>query len=128
MRPGKATMFGVLGGLPVLSLPGNAVAALVNALVFLKPTLSALAGLGFDEVPRDCAVLAAPLSAVGPRDTFLRGRLDRGADGRPTFTAMAMQDTAMLLGLAKAHALTIRPANAPPAQPGEMIEVIRFDR
>ncbi|SVD18867.1 uncharacterized protein METZ01_LOCUS371721, partial [marine metagenome] len=37
MRPGKPVMFGNLNGIPVLSLPGNPVSALVCALVFLYP-------------------------------------------------------------------------------------------
>ena len=45
MRPGKPLMFGRLGALPVLGLPGNPVSALVCAMLFLLPALARLAGL-----------------------------------------------------------------------------------
>ena len=41
MRPGKPLMFGTLGALPVLGLPGNPVSALVCGLLFLLPALRA---------------------------------------------------------------------------------------
>lgn len=128
MKPGKATMFGLVGGTPILSLPGNAGAALVSALMFLKPALSVLAGLGFCKALREPAVLAAPLAAVGPRDTFLRGRLGQGPDGATTFAALASQDSAMLSGLAEADGLVVRRASEPPALSGTVVEIIRFAR
>ncbi len=127
MRPGKATLFGRLGHLPVLGLPGNAVAALVSALLFLKPAMSRLAGAGWAEPLPEHAVLATALPATGPRTTFLRGRLGRDDQGMPTFSVLADQDNAMLSGLALADALVIRPADAPPAAPGDPVTVIRFD-
>jgi len=128
MRPGKATLFGRIDGLPVLGLPGNAVAALVSALIFLRPALSLLAGAGRAALPEEQAVLATPLPATGPRTTILRGHLGRGANGGPTFAALADQDNAMLSGLAAADALALRPADAPPARTGEPVAIVRFDR
>lgn len=128
MRPGKATLFGRLDGLPVLGLPGNAAAALVGALVFLRPALSLLAGGGRTALPEERAILATALPATGPRTTFLRGQLGRGRDGGPTFAVLSEQDNAMLSGLAAADALALRPADAPPAAAGEAVAVIRFDR
>lgn len=45
MRPGKPLMFGQLVTLPVLTMPGNPVSALVCALLFLKPALRAMLGI-----------------------------------------------------------------------------------
>lgn len=126
IKPGKATMFGLMRDIPVLSLPGNAVAALVSALLFLKPALSVLAGLGFREALREPAVLATPLDAVGPRDTFLRGRLGLGHDGGTTFAVLPSQDSAMLSGLAEADALVVRRSDESPALSGATVEIIRF--
>lgn len=128
MRPGKATLFGALGPLPVLGLPGNAVAALVGALVFLRPALSWLTGAGDPACLEEPARLADPLPATGPRTTFLRGRVGRAADGAKTFAAFPDQDNAMLSGLADADALMVRPAQAPPAEAGTPVTIIRFER
>ena len=45
MRPGKPLLFGRLGPVPVLGLPGNPVSALVCSILFLLPALSRLSGL-----------------------------------------------------------------------------------
>lgn len=127
MRPGKATLFGHLGPLPVLGLPGNAVAALVSALLFLRPAMARLSGTEWAETSPERAVLATALPATGPRTTFLRGQLGRDEQGAPTFSVMAEQDNAMLSELALADALAVRPADAPPAAPGDAVAVLRFD-
>jgi len=128
MRPGKATLFGRLGSLPVLGLPGNAVAELGGALVFLRPALSLLVGSERPASLTERTVLAAPLPEVGPRTTFLRGCLGRLSDGELTFAVLPVQDHAMLSGLAEADTLVVRPAGAPAAAIGEAVAIIRFDR
>ncbi len=45
MRPGKPLIFGRMGPVPVLGLPGNPVSALVCAILFLLPALARLSGL-----------------------------------------------------------------------------------
>ncbi len=127
MRPGKATGFGQLGHLPLLFLPGNAVAALLSAVIFLRPALSLLAGAAWADPPYERAVLTTPLPATGPRTTFLRGQLDRDPQGERTFAVLAEQDNAMLSVLALADALVVRPADAPPLLPGEQVSILRFD-
>ncbi|XYD06938.1 molybdopterin molybdotransferase MoeA [Methylobacterium sp. NMS12] len=127
MRPAKATLFGTVGSLPILGLPGNACAAMTAALVFLKPAMAVLAGAGRQDAARERAVLGAPLAAVGPRTTFLRGSLGRAAGGCLTFTVLPSQDNAMLSGLAAADALVVRPPSAPAAGVGDSVEIIRFD-
>jgi len=37
-------MFGRIGNLPLLGMPGNPVSALVCALLFLKPAIAAMSG------------------------------------------------------------------------------------
>lgn len=127
MRPGKATLFGTVRSLPILSLPGNACAAMIAALVFLKPAIALLGGAGRQDAVRELAILGIPLAAVGPRTTFLRGRLDREADSRLTFTALPSQDNAMLSGLAAADAVVVRPPSAPAVRTGDSVEIVRFD-
>src|SRR5207247_8953792 len=45
MRPGKPMMFGSLGGMRVLGLPGNPVSTFVCATLFLVPLVRRLSGL-----------------------------------------------------------------------------------
>ncbi len=44
MRPGKPLMFGTLGALRVLGLPGNPVSTIVTALLFLRPAIDRMLG------------------------------------------------------------------------------------
>jgi molybdopterin molybdotransferase len=126
MRPGKPLMFGRLGDVPVLGLPGNPVSALVCAVLFLLPALARLSGLPAAAPPSEPAVLGAPLPANDRRADHLRARLLPGRDGRPIATAFARQDSAMLRLLASADALILRPPHAPAAAAGETVPVIRL--
>jgi molybdopterin molybdotransferase len=126
MRPGKPLMFGRMGDLPVLGLPGNPVSALVCAVLFLLPALARLSGLPGDPPPRVRAVLGAPLPANDRRADHLRARLTE-ADGVLVATAFERQDSALMRLLATADALILRAPHAPSAAAGDPIEVIRLD-
>lgn len=123
IRPGKPTWFGALGdGRLVLGLPGNPASAFVCAELFLKSLVLAMQGA--DPQPRlDRVALAQPLPANGPREHWARARL--GPDGASAF---ADQDSSLVTVFAQADALLRRPANAPAAQAGELVEILRLER
>ena len=127
MRPGKPLMFGTLGAVPVLGLPGNPVSALVCAILFLIPALARLSGLPGDPPPTLPARLGSPLAANDHRADHLRAALTPGAGGELTATAFARQDSAMLRLLAEANALILRPPHAPALESGAAVEIIRLD-
>ncbi|TPG43353.1 molybdopterin molybdenumtransferase MoeA [Sphingomonas koreensis] len=119
LRPGKPMMAGRLGKAVVLGLPGNPVSAFVTALLFLKPLIATMAGAR-DPLPRSYAVpLGEAVPANGARTDYLRAEL---RDGRAF--ASTIQDSSMLRTLARAGCLIVRPAHAPPAAEGDMIEII----
>lgn len=124
MRPGKPLIHGRLGAVPLLGLPGNPVSALVCATLFLLPALAVLAG----EAPRLPATERLPLAAALPandgRTDFMRGKRQIAEDGTPTAVPFADQASSLLLVLAEADMLMIRPAHAPAAAAGELIEII----
>ena len=128
MRPGKPLMFGRLGEMPVLGLPGNPVAAFVCALLFARPALLRLAGLAVAPLPTTTAETATALGANDRRFDFLRARLEEDAAGRLVATAFAVQDSAMQAVLARADALILRPPHAPAVAAGAAVEIVRFDR
>lgn len=124
MRPGKPVMFGTLGTLPVLGLPGNPVSALVTATLFLRPVIQRLLGQrGIDTQPV-FARLGMALKANDHRQDYMRATLARGADGILVASPFPKQDSAMLSLIAKADALIIRPPNAPAAKEGEVTEIL----
>jgi molybdopterin molybdotransferase len=127
MRPGKPLIFGSLGRMAILGLPGNPVSSIVCAHLFLEPLLRALAGdpdAGADR--SGPAVLGGPLPANDMRQDYLRARLSVDADGRTVATPFARQDSSMLRLLADAQALVVRPPHAPPAAAGDPCRILRF--
>ena len=126
MRPGKPLMFGQLGGMPVLGLPGNPVSALVCAVLFLQPALALLGGLPAGDPPSEPARLGSPLPANDRRADHLRARLAPGRDFIPVATPFARQDSALLRLFTDADALILRAPHAPAAEAGDPVEIIRL--
>ena len=123
MRPGKPLLFGQLGGIPLLGLPGNPVSSLVCALIFLRPVLARLLGQDFSDETTS-ARLGEELPENDRRQDYLRARLSRDAAGSLIAHPFPRQDSSMLATLAKAEALIIRAPHAPPAAAGEAVDVI----
>lgn len=123
VKPGKPTWFGRIENLPVLGLPGNPVSAMVTARLFLVPAIRTLLAqpqalaLGFER-----AILAAPLDANGPRETYLRATRVNGATG--PVRALDKQDSAQLSGLAQATTLIRRLPDAPALKASDEVEVL----
>jgi molybdopterin molybdotransferase len=128
IRPGKPTWFGRLADArAVLGLPGNPASALVCAELFLKPLIRAM--LGADPEPRFLAArLLAPLKTNGERVHLMRVLLDHADDGALTVRPLADQDSSLVTVYAQADGLMRRPAGAPAAEPGTMVEVLKLDR
>lgn len=119
LRPGKPMMAGRLGAASVLGLPGNPVSAFVTTMLFVRPLVAHLAGAA-DPLPRMLqAVLGEPLAANNARTDYLRGEL---RDGHAF--ASTIQDSSMLLTLARSTCLIVRPANAPAAAAGDSAEIL----
>lgn len=127
MRPGKPLMFGRIGDLPVLSMPGNPVSAMVCALLFVRPALQAMLGAAPTAPVFETAVLGAAMPANDVREDYVRATLERGEAGRLVVRPFPTQDSSMQMTLAQAEALIRRAPFAPPAAQGESVDVIRFD-
>ena len=124
MRPGKPVMFGSLGGMPVLGLPGNPVSAGVTAVVFLKPAMEAMLGIGGGGEPAPSALLGGDLTANGQRQDYLRANLGRDTGGNWVATPFAAQDSAMMARFAAADCLIVRPPLAAAAKAGARVEIM----
>jgi molybdopterin molybdotransferase len=119
LRPGKPMMAGRLGGTMLLGLPGNPVSAFVTAILFVRPLIAHLAGAA-EPLPRETTVLLGEdLPANNARTDYLRAEL---RDGRAY--ASTIQDSSMLLTLARSHCMIVRPAHAPPASAGDSAQIL----
>jgi molybdopterin molybdotransferase len=127
MRPGKPLLFGRLGAVPVLGLPGNPVSALVCSALFLMPALSRLSGLPAAPPPTSQAIVGTALRANDHRADHLRATVSTDSHGRIVATPFQVQDSAMLRLLALADALILRAPHAPAQPEGTEVSVIRLD-
>ncbi len=108
MRPGKPLMAGKFGGSVLLGLPGNPVSAIVCGHLFMLPMIRAMQGLVPGAAPRERGILAADIAPNGPREHYMRAKLDR-SDGAVSVRPFDRQDSALLSILTKADALLVRP-------------------
>ncbi|MES2056962.1 MAG: molybdopterin molybdotransferase MoeA [Pseudomonadota bacterium] len=120
LRPGKPMMAGRIGGTVMLGLPGNPVSAFVTATLFLRPLIAAMGGAA-DPLPHTMpAILGEALPANDHRQDYLRAET---RDGR--VFASTIQDSSMLLTLARADCLIARPPHAVAVAAGDLVEVLR---
>lgn len=123
MRPGKPLMYGTLGPMQFLGLPGNPVSSLVCSHLFLKPLIAKLAGRA-DDRQFVAATLGADMPANDRREDYVRAEIRMNADGDRTALPFAVQDSSMLKTLALADGLIIRAPHAPEAKSGSQCKVL----
>ena len=121
IRPGKPMMAGRLNGTPMVGLPGNPVSSMVCGHVFLRPMLRAMQGLEAQPLARRVARLSAPVGANGPREHYMRARVDDDL-----IAAEQRQDSSLLTILSGANALIVRAPKAPALDAGDAVSFIEF--
>jgi molybdopterin molybdotransferase len=124
MRPGKPLIFGRLGELAVLGLPGNPVSAAVTLILFAKPAIEAMLGVVRVGCGEPTARLGGDLPANGERQEYLRATLARNPDGDLIATPFELQDSSMQRLFAAADCLVVRPPRAAPAHAGERVTIV----
>ena len=122
MKPGRPLAMGLWGGVPVLGLPGNPVAAQVCALVFAAPALRLLAG-GDWVAPQGFKVPAAfTKSKKAGRREYLRARL---VDGRAE--TFGSEGSGRVSGLSWATGLVVLGDDAATIAKGDLVTFIPFE-
>ena len=127
MRPGKPLMFGRIGEMLALGLPGNPTSSAVCGLLFLAPLVRALQGdpdAGADLT--EPARLAVDLPANGVRQDYIRASVTPDGAGGWLGAPLANQDSSLVRLLSHAEALIVRAPHAPPARAGEPCRVLRL--
>ncbi len=128
MRPGKPLMYGGLGHMRVLGLPGNPASSIVCAHVFLKPLVAVLLGTPLAGEERSfTGRLMSPLPANDQRQAYMRAKLELDTNGTAQLAPLASQDSSLTHGLAQAQALIIRPPFAEAAETGDVCKYIALD-
>ncbi|MGQ4272839.1 molybdopterin molybdotransferase MoeA [Terrihabitans sp. B22-R8] len=124
MRPGRPMMFGRLGDMRVIGLPGNPVSAHVCALLFLVPLIRALLGRRDVRPVTQQVRLGADLPANDWRQDYVRGKLEAAENGTVLVKPFGRQDSSMLRLLAESDCLIVRPANDPARLAGDPCQIM----
>jgi molybdopterin molybdotransferase len=106
VKPGKPILAGKIGRSPVLGLPGNPVAAMVNFLLFGRPLVASVAGLAVRRPEGQAATTAEPFRHSLGRTEFAPVRaVDLGPDGRVRLAKLGRGGSARLRPLVLADGL-----------------------
>ncbi|MEC9022541.1 MAG: gephyrin-like molybdotransferase Glp [Pseudomonadota bacterium] len=127
MRPGKPLIFGKIGSIPLLGLPGNPVSSMVCAIIFLLPAIAAMQGLRLTTPSSKPALLGSALPVNDDREDYLRATLSEDQSGGLIATPFQKQDSSVFSGMSAADCLIIRPPFAPAVEQGEQVSIIALD-
>ncbi|MBV4474861.1 molybdopterin molybdotransferase MoeA [Pseudomonas botevensis] len=107
IQPGKPLAFGEVLGKPWIGMPGNPSAALITALVVVRPFLLRAQGMT-DVLPKPLAVPAGfDWLQRNKRRQYLRAKLTAAVDGRLSVELHPQQSSAMLTAACWADGLAV---------------------
>jgi molybdopterin molybdotransferase len=121
VRPGKPLIYGKIGDMPVIGLPGNPTSAMVTFEEFVRPAIRIMLGTAPMRAEIE-AVVDERIDNHGGRRTYARVRL-HSEDGRFHAVLSGGQDSAMLLPLAHADGLLMIPEDKSELLPGDVATV-----
>ncbi|MGB3829763.1 MAG: gephyrin-like molybdotransferase Glp [Ornithinimicrobium sp.] len=125
MQPGKPQGFGVLGKrrVPVFTLPGNPVSALVSFEIFVRPALAVRAGRAYETVTYPAVVLQGWRSPEG-KVQYARVGVERDSTGAYAVAPAGGTGSHMVGGLAQADALAVVDAEVSEVSAGSTLRII----
>ncbi|HEX7102360.1 MAG TPA: gephyrin-like molybdotransferase Glp [Nitrolancea sp.] len=126
MKPGKPLAFGLMGGTPLLGLPGNPAAAAVAFCQFGRPAIRKMLGLS-QLAPRTLrAKLAEDVENRGHRRHFVRGVIEN-EQGRRVVRPSSGGRGGALTGLAAANCFIVLSEECARARAGDVVDAELFD-
>jgi molybdopterin molybdotransferase len=122
VKPGGPTAFGMKGGVPVFSLPGNPVSALITFEAFVRPALLRMMGRKKVVRPLVKATLTGEVRKKAGKVNFLRVAIEV-RDGEYFVSSAGDQNTGILRTMVLADALAVLPADRTSFDAGEKVDV-----
>lgn len=123
LAPGKPTIIGKAGTVPVIGLPGHPASAYVVLMVLGTHLFGGLTGGGPRPSRVENAVLAANIPSARGREDYVRVRLERGEGETPVATPL-FGKSGLLNTLVRSDGLVRVPAGAEGLEAGTPVEVL----
>lgn len=125
VKPGRPAAMGVVGGVPVVGLPGNPVAAVVTFLHLARPLALRLAGALPEPLPRFPARAGFAYRKKAGRREYVRVRLGPGAP-LPEAAKFEREGAGLLSSLTECDAFAELPEEVTAVAPGDTVRVLPF--
>ncbi len=125
IKPGRPAAMGVVGGTPIVGLPGNPVAAVVTFLQLARPLVLRLAGALPEALPRFPAEAAFAYRKKAGRREYVRVSLDPG-DPLPLARKFPREGAGLLSSLTSSDAFAELPEETVAVAPGDRLTVLPF--
>ncbi|UCG38911.1 MAG: molybdopterin molybdotransferase MoeA [bacterium] len=126
-KPGKPMTFGVRHGRPVFALPGNPVSTSLSFELYVRPALRKMMGHTRLFRPTVRAILEEDVKKKRGRRNFIRGVVERKADGILYAHTTGEQGSGILRSMSSANGIIILPEDAEGAKAGDRVEVYLID-
>lgn len=126
MKPGKPLAFGQIGGVPLLGLPGNPVAAMISFELFARPAILKMLGHKRWDKPTIEAVLEDAIERKDNRRHFLRVQVWK-EDGEYHARLTGPQGSGVLSSMVRANGLAVIPEERGQLAAGERVQVLMLD-
>ncbi len=125
IKPGRPAAMGVIGGTPVVGLPGNPVAAVVTFLHLARPLILRLAGARAEALPRFSAEADFRYRKKAGRREYVRVSLVPGA-ALPVARKFQREGAGLLSSLTQSDAFAELGEDITEVAPGDRVWVLPF--
>ncbi len=129
MQPGSAQGFGYVGEdkIPLMTIPGNPVAAYISFEVFIRPVLHRLLGRKDSSLKLQSGYSASAFTSPSGRRHYIRGLRETDPSGNHIVRAIEGQGVHLIGSLAKTECLIVIPDSVQEVRVGDKVDVLLLD-
>lgn len=121
IKPGKPVILAIVGGKPVIGLPGYPISAVLTMRLFVKPLIYNLQGLEAPKAAAVTATLARPLASKLGVEDFVRVKV--GKVGDTVMATPISRGAGAVMTLVRADGILTVPAGSEGVGAGQQVEI-----
>jgi molybdopterin molybdotransferase len=126
IKPGRPVALGQIGGVPLVGLPGNPVAALVTFAAVARPLIEALSGAAPQDARRFRVLSGFPYKKKAGRREYVRVSLAPGAGALPEAKRFPKEGAGLLTSLTESEGLVELGEEITRLAPGAEVDFIPY--